>query len=257
MSGKKINVLVSVQTKIIFITLLIITLVLGAFAWYEISRRHALLDQELKELARVTVIKLKNNLRIPLWDLDIELVADTIGSEMLTRDISGILIYDSNGKDLLTGKQRDVNWEVADINNGVYQPIGGGEQMARDAYIENRNERIGKVVVYVDNRFHQQELYSSIQGLLITLFMLDLTILLVLWLVMQNLVRRPMEVLSEAAKQLSLGNFNVQVDAERKDEIGVVADSIDRMKTSLRMAIERLRKMERKKRQVRSATSNV
>ena len=254
MSDKKINILLSVQAKIIFITVLIITLVLGAYAAYDIDRRQTLLKLESSELAKVTAKKLENNLRIPLWDLDTELVSDTIEAEMLTRDISAILVFDSNGEDLISGRQRSANWEVLEADSS-YTPREN-DDLKREIFITNRNENIGKVVVYVSRQFKEEELSSSTTGLLATLLLLDITIFLVLWAVLTNILRKPIAKLSDAANQISRGNFNVDIDIDRRDEIGVVANSIGRMKVSLSMAIQRLRKIESKKREARAGTSN-
>lgn len=248
MSDNKINVLLSVQVKIIFITILIITIILGAYAVYDIDRRQTLVDLELNELAKVTVKKLENNLRIPLWDLDSELVSDTVVAEMLTRDISAILVFDSNGYDLVSGRQRSANWEVLEASRD-YKPARDSSELRREALITNKNENIGKVIVYVSKKFKQEELNSSTAGLLSTLLLLDITILLVLWLVMTNILRKPISLLSEAANQISRGDFNVDIDVTRRDEIGVVATSIERMKVSLNMAIQRLRRIEQKKKE--------
>jgi len=244
MSDKKIHFLLSVQTKIIFITVFVITIVLGAYAAYEISNQRASLDAEINELARVTVKKLENNLRIPLWDLDTELAADTVEAEMLTRDISAIMVFDSNESVLVAGRQRGSDWSV--VNTTSYTPQDKSE-IRKEVIIRNKNEPIGKAVVYVSDRFKSSDLKSSIVGLFATLLLLDVIIFIVLWMVMTNLLRRPISELSEAANQISRGIFTTEIDTSRRDEIGTVANSIERMKVSLNMAISRLRELDRKR----------
>jgi HAMP domain-containing protein len=41
---------------------------------------------------------------------------------------------------------------------------------------------------------------------------------------------------------MSLGDLNVKIDVQSRDEIGQLAGALGRMQTSLRMAMERLRK---------------
>lgn len=248
MSGKKINILLSVQAKIIFITILIITIILGAYAVYDINRRQALVDKDLNELAKVTAQKLESNLRIPLWNLDSDLVSDTVIAEMLTKDISAILVFDSNGYDLVSGRQRSSNWDVLEASRN-YKPVKDSDDLRREALITYKNQTIGKVIVYVSKSFKKKELKSSMLGLVLTLLLLDVTILLVLWVVMTNILRKPITLLSDAATQISRGDFNVNIDSNRNDEIGVVAASIERMKVSLNMAIQRLRRIEQRKKE--------
>lgn len=67
---------------------------------------------------------------------------------------------------------------------------------------------------------------------------------LVLYFLMAHLLLNPMKGLTEAAEQISLGQFNTKVKGiERKDEIGLLAQAVDRMGVSIKLAIERLKKV--------------
>jgi methyl-accepting chemotaxis protein len=54
-------------------------------------------------------------------------------------------------------------------------------------------------------------------------------------------VTKPIKKLTDAAEQMSLGDLNVQIDVQSKDEIGLLARALGRMQTSLRLALNRLR----------------
>ncbi|MBN1352516.1 HAMP domain-containing protein [candidate division KSB1 bacterium] len=53
---------------------------------------------------------------------------------------------------------------------------------------------------------------------------------------------RPIVELTKAADAISLGNFSNAVTAKTKDEIGELAIAIERMRTSLQKAMDRLRR---------------
>jgi len=55
-------------------------------------------------------------------------------------------------------------------------------------------------------------------------------------------IRRPILEMSDAATRMSLGDFDVQININSKDEIGMLAKSIIRMQTSLAYAMKRLDK---------------
>ena len=52
----------------------------------------------------------------------------------------------------------------------------------------------------------------------------------------------PIMKLTDAAERMSLGDLNVKIDVQSHDEIGLLAGALGRMQTSLRMAMERLRR---------------
>jgi len=52
----------------------------------------------------------------------------------------------------------------------------------------------------------------------------------------------PVRKLTDAAERMSLGELNVKIDVKSRDEIGALAQAIGRMQTSLRLAMNRLRR---------------
>jgi methyl-accepting chemotaxis protein len=52
----------------------------------------------------------------------------------------------------------------------------------------------------------------------------------------------PIMKLTDAAERMSLGDLNVKIEVQSRDEIGLLAQALGRMQTSLRMAMGRLRK---------------
>jgi len=76
------------------------------------------------------------------------------------------------------------------------------------------------------------------------LALLAVTVLLVIaiaWFSARALVT-PIMKLTDAAERMSLGELNVKIDVKSRDEIGLLAQAIGRMQTSLRMAMNRLKK---------------
>ena len=76
------------------------------------------------------------------------------------------------------------------------------------------------------------------------LILLASTIVLVLiiaWFSARAIVI-PIMNLTDAAERMSLGELNVKIDVKSKDEIGLLAQAVGRMQTSLRLAMNRLRR---------------
>lgn len=68
-----------------------------------------------------------------------------------------------------------------------------------------------------------------------------LVVSIIAWLSARAIVT-PVKKLTDAAERMSLGELNVKIDVKSKDEIGLLAQAIGRMQTSLRLAMNRLRR---------------
>jgi methyl-accepting chemotaxis protein len=66
-------------------------------------------------------------------------------------------------------------------------------------------------------------------------------VLIIAWFAARAIVT-PIMKLTDAAERMSLGELNVKIDVKSKDEIGLLAQAVGRMQTSLRLAMNRLRR---------------
>ncbi|MDQ1330480.1 MAG: hypothetical protein QG578_743 [Thermodesulfobacteriota bacterium] len=64
---------------------------------------------------------------------------------------------------------------------------------------------------------------------------------LIAWLSARTIVK-PITLMTNAAERMSMGDLEVKIDINSKDEIGLLAQAINRMQTSLNMAMERMRR---------------
>jgi len=105
-----------------------------------------------------------------------------------------------------------------------------------------RSNRYGWVLALQQDANEIFEALDIIQNFALTL--LAVTVLLVIaiaWFSARALVT-PIMKLTDAAERMSLGELNVKIDVKSRDEIGLLAQAIGRMQTSLRMAMNRLKK---------------
>lgn len=79
-----------------------------------------------------------------------------------------------------------------------------------------------------------------------TLFLIVMGVSLVVVILLTSLYARtivkPLIYLADVADRISLGDLDTRIEIHSSDEIGILAASLDRMRESLRAAIERLRK---------------
>jgi methyl-accepting chemotaxis protein len=105
-----------------------------------------------------------------------------------------------------------------------------------------RSNSYGWVLALQQDEKEIFETLNIIQNFALTL--LAVTVLLVVaiaWFSARALVT-PIMKLTDAAERMSLGELNVKIDVKSRDEIGLLAQAIGRMQTSLRMAMNRLKK---------------
>jgi methyl-accepting chemotaxis protein len=105
-----------------------------------------------------------------------------------------------------------------------------------------RSNSYGWVLALQQDENEIFETLDIIQNFALTL--LAVTVLLVVaiaWFSARALVT-PIMKLTDAAERMSLGELNVKIDVQSRDEIGLLAQAIRRMQTSLRMAMNRLKK---------------
>lgn len=76
-------------------------------------------------------------------------------------------------------------------------------------------------------------------GLLHGIIILIISALLI-WQIVQRVITKPIAHLNKAADEISMGNLNVSIKVTSKDEIKDLAESLERMRTSLKGAIKRL-----------------
>ncbi len=88
------------------------------------------------------------------------------------------------------------------------------------------------------------EIFSPLQKVQrfawILLIITIVLVTLIAW-VLARAVVKPIKQLTDAAERMSLGDLNVEIDIKSKDEVGLLAQAIKRMQTSLSLAVERLR----------------
>jgi methyl-accepting chemotaxis protein len=103
------------------------------------------------------------------------------------------------------------------------------------------NEVVGAQMIFVPaDRIltNAQRLFLSFMG--ITLIMFGTAIAIVnVW--MQRQVVKPVTKIAHIVEAISMGDLNAKLDSQRRDEIGLLANAIDRLSVSLQMAMRRIK----------------
>lgn len=96
--------------------------------------------------------------------------------------------------------------------------------------------RVGMKKSFVDEKIQETILYLSVVFLIGTFLAITLTIFII---TLQ--FSRPIAHLTDMAYRISMGDFDKPVRVAVKNEIGILAEAIERMRESLKSSIERLK----------------
>jgi len=94
-------------------------------------------------------------------------------------------------------------------------------------------------------RQDESEIFSSIRNFQIfavAILLLSTLISMFMAVMLGKSITRPVLLLVDAANRMSLGDLDVEIKVNAKDEIGILAEAISRLQTSLMIAIKRLKK---------------
>lgn len=203
-------------------------LALPAFAVFFVERARSVEDarEDLeRDLQRTTQV-LALSMRAPLWDLS------RTNAEAIVR--------------AMIDDERFVSVTVLDQSN--QQPfvelrrLAGATRETRQAEynIEEQGKVIGKVIVSMTITPYLAASKKSLQWTMLrTAFMLIVALVLIV-LVLQRRLLRPISHLTAAANRLAEGNFNQAIDTRHRDELGRVAAAMEHMRQALLAAFAEL-----------------
>ncbi len=227
----------TIQTKLITATIVVTTVILGAFTGYNAYTERQRMQQELNTLAEVVSKRLTRQLVTPMWDLDELQVQESLASEMQENKVYGLLVRDVKDNAIFQGKVRNQNWEPVNATSA----ISSASYVVSREDIARQGERIGMVEVYITDRFLQEEFMASLIYNGIQAIVLMMTLSLMLYFALRSMVIKPVTTLTAVADKMSTGDLSVTIDLPSTDEIGQVGQALRRLQTSLRLAMDRLR----------------
>lgn len=208
-------------------------LLLGIF---EVHQARLQILQDLENDLSQTGLRLSRSLAMPVWNIDMDLVENIVFTEMQDRNIRAVLVRDYLTSNNFIAKGRDDSWSVEDLSE-----IAGGQASYSANYpIMYDGEKLGNVHIVMTDTFIGEELVEKIAWLIVRLVILLLLVLAVLIFFINTLISRPILHLSKSCKKVALGNYDVDLDTLRNDEIGGLAKSFANMRDDIRGKIAAL-----------------
>lgn len=218
----------SIKTSVAISLLAIVIFALVPYEIWDYLQTERRLTNALEIQADRKILRLKDNLVIPLWELDQDWIAKMIRVEMLDENAHGIQV---SGEDqLFVAKVRDTDGQVIDAVNAI-----DGDFLVRDQDVMHDETKIGHVRLYLSKDQLRDELRR--EAIAAGLRTLALIILIVLFLEarLNQLVIKPLFSLLEVVKAIANGRYDIRFSERREDELGLLARGIAMMLQNLKL----------------------
>ena len=217
---------------------------------------HALLFDRVRERGQAVAGQLADSLVNPLYYFDLDAIGVLMRNVMQQSDVSYVIVYDNSGAVIHDGSD-----DIATYGQAMQDPLAYEVVTARDMHVQVTNkvldvsapiriggQRIGGVrigysldsVIADENRATaamrgRMEDIGYQHALWVLLMMLVLVAIgVVVSLVVQRSLVRPIRQLANAAREIEAGNFATEVPVTpRDDEVGDLTRAFSRMGDSI------------------------
>ncbi len=219
--------------------LIITTGMLSAVGFYDYGQSKKRLAAELSAETVLMTNRLKLNLPPAIWNIDDEYIESVLSSEVKAKFIEGIYIQDEKGRFLKGIKKSGAEMSLIEA-----MPEGLG-QLHEDelSYSEPDSDEVytvGKIALNITDKANVAFLKSEIKRLIIQIVSLNV-ILLLLFSVAIRRISNPLRTLNNVAASIALGDYSLNINIKRNDEIGDLATSFTTMKDGIKKKVQDLR----------------
>jgi signal transduction histidine kinase/DNA-binding NarL/FixJ family response regulator len=229
----------SILAKVSLIVVVTSTATLAGVGWWQYLTTQANLEKTLHQQAAMLAERLAVSFRKIVWDYDDEVARAVILSEMEEKSVWGILVCDEEEKEVLYG-----GWRTEDGTPVLSPaPLTKGDFITREQLILRKDTPIGRVSVFLTRRYLSEELKNALWEITTRVILLDVVIVLVLTILIRLFLVRPLEKLRDAMGRIQEGHLDQEVPITSSDEIGIMAQTFNRMAGQLKERQEDLRRL--------------
>ncbi|WKJ91475.1 ATP-binding protein [Methylomonas montana] len=219
----------SIKTRITLSLLIIVMIGLAPYEVLNYLQIEKRLHRELDSQADRKILRLKESLVIPLWEMDEGWIGKMVDIEMM--DDNAYAIQVSGSEQLFVSRIRDEHWQLKQGDNQALS----GDLVVRQQDIFHDDTPIGQARIYLSKHSLYQQLQN--EALAAALRTLTLIFLIVLFLgaALNHLVIKPLFRILRVVNTIAGGQYDVAFTDNRRDELGMLAAGIIQMTDNLRL----------------------
>lgn len=231
--------------------LAVVSLLLFCFAAAAVLFTINQAERELEQKLTNSINVAKTSLGQALWNLDDTIVTDFISSVFLDESIVYVGVH--WGGEPVAEKKRD------SVKSLTLKEIEKSDQLiAKIAEIQFDGKPVGSFVVAVSRESIRERIILSALAILALAVSVLCGVWLTAYLVSRKYISQPLLQLQQNANKMAKGDLEVQIEMNRQDEFGLLAQNFDAMRGSIKTLIGELRESNRTLEQrVEQRTSDV
>lgn len=226
----------SVQTKLNFVLITLITIILIVFGGYDYLVTKKRMVTELNSIAEKVSDRLSGSMAVAIWDMHKESGIASVKSEMIDSRIYSIVVRDASAEKYFVAMKRDdETWKPIEFEGNIK-----GDYITIKKEIKKDEEKMGSVEVFLTDKFMYENLRNSLYSLFIKIFILDLFLVISMSLAIKNIITRPFNRILERVRDIVDGNgdLTMRIDYNSQDEIGTLASLFNRFIENLHKMIQ-------------------
>ncbi len=228
----KSSLILRINAKIILVVGLCV-LFIGLVEFFQTKSR---IENNLDATLLQASGRLSNSLVTPVWNIDTNVVDGIVETEMLDRNIMAVVVKDSLSDQYILAKTRDEDWNIVE----ALEPEALVASRKINVSLVLKGSDLGSVTVYVTDVFIDDELVAGIARLVMRMWILLAVVVVVLVILINLIVSRPLRQLSNVCEKVASGDFDLEIDVSRDDEIGSLAKSFTDMRDAVKEKINNL-----------------
>lgn len=204
---------------------LVITL-LVAFGIYNQMQTGNALRATLDKQTNAVIGRLTQSLPPTLWNFETDQMISIVESEVSASEIKGVFVYDN--KEIILGRMTNEFDKTVDIKK-LPGDLGLTKQHALEFDDSGSVNKVGKVLILIDESAIDNLLAESQQRTVVQIVVMVILLVAMLTFLIRTIVIKPLGQIGSALNDISQGEGDLtkRLDANRKDELGQVANSFN------------------------------
>jgi len=186
----------SIKFQFIGQIIVVVTSILAAFAVYNYQSLSADLNANLANDVAASQHRIQLSLPTLIWNFDVDALKEVLNAELDTDAIRAIKVLDSAGKSLAVEEKDPANIDGSSTDLTV---------SVIEFPLTYENDTVGSAVLYVDYNVIVPRLQELLYQQLLMILALDLTITLLILLILQKTVIRPVNAIAVAIQDVANG----------------------------------------------------